>query len=181
MKKSDVLKDTTDEICEKCGEGDGRKMSRFGKFLGCTGYPECRNLKQLDSNGEPAEPEATDEKCALCGKAMVVKQGRFGKFFGCSDYPNCKGIKNIEKSTGVKCPACGKGDIVERRSRRGKMFYACNQYPECKQVYWSKPTGEACPTCRSLLVYGKQSLITCSSKSCNYKKEVPPLILTFLE
>jgi DNA topoisomerase-1 len=174
VKKSDVLKDTTDEVCEKCGKPMAVKMSRFGKFLGCTGYPECRNLKQLDANGAPAEPEKTDEKCALCGKPMVIKQGRYGKFLGCSDYPTCKGIKNIEKSTGVKCPACGKGDIVERRSRRGKMFYACNQYPECKQVYWSKPTGDTCPTCGSLLVYGKQNLVTCSSKTCDYKKEVTP-------
>ena len=104
---------------------------------------------------------------------MQVKFGRFGKFLGCTRYPDCKGIKRIEKKTGVTCPQCNKGDIVERRSKRGRNFYSCNRYPDCKFALWSKPTGEKCPDCGSLLVYAKEGKIGCSGKACKFSKEAP--------
>jgi len=170
VNKKDLTEKATEEICEKCGKPMVIKLGRFGKFLACTGFPDCKNTKPLNGDGEKAEPELTDEKCDLCGAPMQVKQGRFGKFLGCTKYPDCKGIKRIEKSTGVKCPQCGQGDIVEKRSRRGKTFYSCNKYPECKFALWSKPNGETCPDCKSLLVYGKGGTIACSNKECKFQK-----------
>lgn len=170
VSKKDLTEEATNEICDKCGRPMVIKLGRFGKFLACTGFPECKNTKPLNSKNEPQAPELTDEKCALCGATMVVKQGRFGKFLGCSRYPECKGIKKIENSTGVKCPSCGKGEIVEKRSRKGSTFYSCNQYPACKFALWSKPTGEKCPDCNNLLVFGKGGMTYCSNKACKFKK-----------
>lgn len=168
--KKELTEEATSEVCEKCGKPMVIKMGRFGRFLACTGYPDCKNTKQVGSDGKPQEPETTDETCEKCGKPMVVKHGRFGKFLGCSGYPDCKGIKKIQNKTGVKCPSCDKGEIVEKHSRRGKSFYSCDQYPNCTFAVWSKPTGETCPTCRSLLVYGAKNTIRCSKKGCGYAK-----------
>jgi DNA topoisomerase-1 len=173
QKYKDVSKaeEPTEEICEKCGSPMVIKTGRFGKFLACSGFPKCRNIKSLGTpDGGPAEPETTNEVCDKCGSPMIIKHGRFGKFLSCSKYPECKNMKPIVKSTGVACPECGKGEIVERRSKRGKTFYSCNQYPNCKFALWSKPTGEKCPKCGSLLVYGKGDTVACSSKECDYKK-----------
>jgi DNA topoisomerase-1 len=103
---------------------------------------------------------------------MNIKSGRYGAFLGCSNYPKCKTIKNINggsQGTGIICPACGQGEIVQKRSRRG-VFYACNKYPDCKNAYWSKPTGEKCPNCSALLVLGKNDSVKCSNKECTYEK-----------
>jgi len=170
--KKDLGTETeTSEICEKCGKPMVVKLGRFGKFLACTGFPDCRNTKQLSKEGKIEEPAVTDEKCPNCGAAMVVKQGRFGQFLGCSRYPECKTIKNIQKSTGVKCPECKEGDIAERRSKQGRTFYSCGRYPDCKFALWSKPTGESCPQCSSLLVFAAKGKIRCSSKECKFEKE----------
>ena len=161
----------TDEVCEKCGKPMVIKRGRFGKFLACTGFPECKNTKSLGGEGEGAgpAPEPTNEVCEKCGKPMMRKVGRFGPFLSCSDYPTCKSIKNIEKKTNVKCPKCGQGDIIERRSKRGKIFYSCNRYPDCEFALWDRPTGESCPECKSLLVYGAKGVTKCSNKECTYK------------
>jgi DNA topoisomerase-1 len=92
---------------------------------------------------------------------------------GCSGYPDCKYIKKIEKTVGVKCPKCQEGDIVEKKSKRGRVFYACNQYPKCENAYWSKPTGDKCPNCQSLLVYAAKNTVRCSDKECGYTAPVP--------
>ncbi len=161
----------TEEICEKCGSPMVIKTGRYGKFLACSGFPKCRNIKSLgQSEDGPPEPETTNEVCDKCGAPMVIKSGRFGKFLSCSKYPECKNMKPIVKSTGVACPECDKGEIVERRSKRGRIFYSCNQYPNCKFALWSKPTGEKCPNCGSLLVYGKGDTVVCSNKECGHKK-----------
>ncbi|MBI2427144.1 MAG: type I DNA topoisomerase [Candidatus Kerfeldbacteria bacterium] len=173
VSKKALTEEATDEVCPKCGKPMVIKMGRFGRFLACTGYPECKTTKPIGADGKPAEPEVTDEKCPECGSPMEVKRGRYGAFLGCTKYPDCKGIKKIEKVTGVKCPQCGKGDIVEKRSRRGKTFFACNQYPACKFALWSKPTGEKCPTCGSLLLYAAKNTVKCSSKDCSYTAELP--------
>lgn len=174
MQKQEEVKkheEATSEICEKCGKPMVVKFGRFGKFLACSGFPECRNTKQLDDKGQIAEEPKTDEKCELCGSPMVVKRGRFGTFLGCSKYPECKGIKRIEKSTGIQCPKCGQGELTEKRSKRGKTFYSCNKYPTCDFAMWNKPTGEKCPRCESLLGYGTKGTVACSNKECGYKTE----------
>ena len=128
-------------------------------------------LSAVNGAGQVEEPEKTDEKCELCGSPMQIKHGRFGKFLGCTKYPDCKGIKRIEILTGVKCPSCGEGDIIEKKSRGGKTFYACNQYPKCKTSFFAKPINEKCPDCNSQLVYGPKGTYKCSSKECKFSKK----------
>jgi DNA topoisomerase-1 len=171
LSKKDITEEKTDEVCDKCSKPMVIKFGRYGKFLACTGYPDCKNTKPLP--GDPAakaEPEITDEKCPNCGAAMLRRMGRFGPFLGCSGYPKCKTIKNIEIKTNLKCPKCGKGDIIERRSKRGKIFYGCNQYPDCDFALWNKPTGELCPDCKSPLTFAKKGTIACSNKECSFTK-----------
>jgi len=102
---------------------------------------------------------------------MGVSPGRFGAFLGCSGYPECKTIRSIAKPTGVKCPECSTGDIVEKKSKQGRKFFACNRYPDCKFSLPQKPTGESCPDCKSLLVFAAKGKIKCSSKECGYSKD----------
>lgn len=173
LSKADLVQEQTDEKCPKCGKPLVIKLGRFGKFKACTGFPECRHTSPVGEDKKLAE-EASDEKCPDCGKPLLLRRGKFGPFFGCSGYPDCKYIKKIEKKTGVACPACNQGEIIEKRSRRGKPFYACNRYPDCQNAYWSKPTGEKCPTCSSLLVYGAKDTVRCSSKTCDFKKSTEP-------
>ena len=174
LTKKELTESKTDEKCEKCGSDMVIKMGRFGKFIACTNYPECKNTKNLtkDKNGKEVieEPEVIEEKCEKCGSAMAKKRGPFGPFLGCTNYPECKNIKNIEIKTDVHCPECKKGEIIEKKSKRGKVFYACNQYPDCKFALWSKPNGKKCPKCSSLLVFGAKDTMKCSNKECKYKK-----------
>jgi DNA topoisomerase I, bacterial len=131
-----------------------------------------KELKYADEKIEKVEFEdqMTDEICDKCGKHMVIKHGRFGSFLACSGYPDCKNTKPIVVSTGVKCPLCGK-DIVERRSKKGRVFYGCSGYPDCTQLYWDKPVNEKCPKCGSLLVEKKSKTVkyACSNNECDYK------------
>jgi len=171
--KKELTEEATKEVCDKCGSPMVIKMGRYGKFLACSGFPNCRNIKSLAKEGETLEPETTNEICDKCGAPMIIKHGRFGKFLSCSKYPECKNMKPLLKSTGVVCSECGKGEIVERRSKRGRTFYSCNRYPDCKFALWSKPTGEKCPKCGKLLVYGKKDTIVCSNQECDFKKDAP--------
>ena len=171
INKKDLTEEATNEKCEKCGSPMIIKLGRFGKFMACSNYPECKNTKQIGDDGKIEEPETTDEKCEKCGKPMVIKIGRYGKFLGCSGYPDCRNIKPIVKSTGVKCPECGKGEIVEKKSKKGRIFYACDQYPKCKFSLWNKPTGELCPKCESLMVFGAKGKTRCSNKECGYETD----------
>ena len=162
----------TDEVCDKCGKPMVIKTGRFGKFLACTGYPECRNTKPYgtDEKAAAAASEPVDELCEKCGSPMVKRMGRFGPFIGCSNYPKCKNIKSIEIKINLSCPKCKQGEIIERRSKRGKVFYGCNRYPECDFALWDKPNGEMCPTCGNPLVYGAKGTIKCGSKDCSFTK-----------
>ncbi len=135
--------DETDEVCDKCGKPMVIKWSKTGKFLACSGYPECRNTKPLDSGGEPQE---TGEVCEKCGAPMVIRTGRYGQFLACSAYPKCKNTKAVP--TGVQCPEEGcSGQLVQRMSRRKKVFYSCSRYPDCTYVIWDKPVKQVCPAC----------------------------------
>ena len=143
--KQDVIKDalqeTTEEICPKCGKPLIIRWGRNGKFMACSGYPECRYSKPIEG-----ELITTDDVCENCGKAMVVKIGRFGRFLACSGYPDCKTSKPYP--IGVNCPNEGcTGKVVERRSKRGRTFYGCSRYPECNFVSWNKPIKMPCPQC----------------------------------
>jgi DNA topoisomerase-1 len=140
--KSD-LQEEAGEVCEKCGRPMVIRWGRNGKFMACSGFPECKNSKPLDNSNEV---ELTDEVCEKCGSQMVVKTGRFGKFLACSNYPKCKNTKPL--STGVTCPkdGCG-GQVIERRSKRGKAFYGCSNYPKCDFLSWDKPVNKECPAC----------------------------------
>ncbi len=171
VSKEELTQEKTTEICEKCGSPMVIKFGRFGKFLACSTYPTCKNTKPIGEDKKlQEEVQASHVSCTNCGAPMVVKHGRFGAFLGCSRYPECKTIMPIEKKTGVACPECGKGEIIEKRSKRGKIFFACNKYPSCKFALWSKPTGEKCPTCNSLLVFAAKQMIKCSSKTCDFAK-----------
>lgn len=173
LNKKELTEEKTGEICPKCGGELVIKLGRFGKFKACSKFPDCKYTEAIGEEKELAEQFAA-EPCPQCGRPLQIKRGRFGPFVGCTGYPECKYIKAIEKDTGIVCPACGQGKIIEKRSRRGRTFYACNRYPDCKQAYWSKPTGEKCPTCGSLLVYGAKQTVRCSNKDCQYTSALLP-------
>ncbi len=137
------LQEEAGEDCEKCGRPMIIRWGRNGKFMACSGFPECRNTKPIS---EEEEPQETDEVCEKCGSPMVIKRGRYGKFLACSNYPTCKNTRPL--STGVACPKEGcDGKVVERRSKKGRVFYGCSNYPKCDFVSWDKPVNESCPEC----------------------------------
>lgn len=159
-----------DRNCPECGNPLVVKYGRFGKFIACSDYPNCKYTEKT-AEEKQEDAEAAGIMCDKCGAPMVVKRGRYGSFLGCSKYPECKNIMKIEQKTGLKCPKCNLGDVVARKSKRGKMFYGCNRYPECDFAMWNKPTGEMCPVCKSPLAYAAKGKITCSNKECAYTKE----------
>jgi DNA topoisomerase-1 len=163
-----------DETCENCGKPMVVKRGRFGQFLACTGYPECKTTRKLIATKQgvtAAKPDQMlDEKCPKCGSNLVLKHGRFGEFTACSNYPTCRYVK--QKSTGVLCPKDG-GDIVERKSRRGKAFYGCANYPDCDFTLWNRPVPEKCPDCGAPFLvekvtkrHGRQ--LVCNNDDCSY-------------
>ena len=167
--------------CPNCGKPMVLRTSKFGtQFLGCSGYPECKTMMSLNALSEETsdeddakEPEVCEEKCEKCGSDMVFKTGPYGKYMECTN-SECRHRKPYRKSTGVKCPKCGEGTIVERKSKRGTIFYGCDRYPNCDFTLWNEPTGEKCPKCGSLLVkkvMKKGDVIACSNIKCGYKKE----------
>lgn len=168
VKKEDY-QEKLDRNCPDCGAGLIVKFGRFGKFIACSNYPNCKHTEKTDEEKE-LDKESEGQICEVCGAKLIVKRGKFGAFLGCSNYPECKNIKKIENKTGVVCPKCLKGDIVERKTKKGRLFYGCNQYPACDFSLWNKPTGEKCPKCSSLLVFATKGKSRCSSKECQYQK-----------
>jgi DNA topoisomerase-1 len=163
------------EECENCGRPMVVKRGRFGQFLACSGYPECKTTRKLIATGQgglaAAKPdEVLDEPCPQCGANLVRKHGRFGEFVACGNYPTCKYVR--QKTTGVKCPKDG-GEIVERRSRRGKVFFGCSNYPACDFTLWNRPVAEACPKCGAPFLVEKVTKkqgrqLVCNSDGCDY-------------
>jgi len=167
LKEKEIVKieKKTGRKCPECGQELVEKFGRFGKFFACSGYPECKYTEQ-NSDEKALQEKFAGEKCEKCGAPMTVKTGRFGSFLGCSAYPECKNIKKIEKKTGVKCPECEKGELVEKKTKRGRMFYACNQYPKCKFALWEKPINEKCPKCGGLMTEKRNGEKVCGNKEC---------------
>lgn len=145
------LQNTTDQKCDLCGRNMVIKWGRNGKFLACSGYPECKNTKPLE---EPKPPKHSDEACEICGSPMIIKRGKFGEFLACSRYPDCKNTRPI--STKIDCPEenCG-GTILQRQSRKGKIFYGCSEYPKCKFAIWNRPVDKNCPVCKYPIMENK--------------------------
>lgn len=161
-----VQDEVSDVVCDKCGSPMVIKQGKYGKYLACSNYPTCSNIKSLK---EKTPPKETDIVCEICGGKMLERQGKFGKYLSCSNYPQCKNTKPIVETV-AKCPKCGK-DVVKRVSKRGVTFYGCTGYPNCDFVSWDVPTGKLCPKCNAHLIYktsrGKKS-IKCSNKECDY-------------
>jgi len=169
----------TEIICEKCGRRMVIKWGRHGRFLACPGYPECKNTKEFvqEASGQVkvVEPvSGSTEKCEKCGKPMIVKTSRFGKFLACSGYPECKNTKAI--TTGVKCPQPNcKGELAQKRTKRGRTFYACSRYPDCKFALWDRPLPRPCPDCGAPFLvekFGRHSgpKAVCHNKDCGYQE-----------
>jgi DNA topoisomerase-1 len=169
--------EAAEEICENCGKPMAMKRGRFGQFLACTGYPECKTTRKIQKGGKISAPDVVlDELCPQCGKHMILKEGRFGPFTACSDYPTCKYIK--QETTGVGCPDCGVGEIVVKKSKRGRVFYGCSTYPACKFTLWDKPIAQQCPQCGARFIVEKVSkdgsrVLQCREEGCDYKEELP--------
>ena len=164
------------EVCELCGKPMQLKRGRFGPFLGCTGYPECRNIRKIGKSGVAAPaPVPLDEVCPVDGAQLVKRFGRYGEFISCSNYPKCKYIK--QETVGVSCsrPGC-KGEIVVKKSKRGKAFYGCSEYPNCNVVYWDKPVLDTCPQCNAPFLLEKTTkkqgtFRYCADESCGYRSD----------
>jgi DNA topoisomerase-1 len=160
-----------EEYCENCGRPMVLKKGRFGTFFACTGYPDCKTTKPI--GGTQKKPDVQlDEKCPVCGSNMVLKTGRFGEFTACGNYPTCKHVK--QKTIGMKCPECSEGEVVERRSKRGKTFYGCNRWPDCNFVTWGKPVQEKCPECGGPYMVEKwlkaEPVLQCPNADCKHKQ-----------
>ena len=170
---ADLTEQDAEEYCENCGRPMVLKKGRFGTFFACSGYPDCKTTKQI--GGTQKKPDvALEEKCPQCGNHLVLKTGRFGEFTACSQYPTCKFVK--QKTIGVACPNCSQGEVVERRSKKGKTFFGCNRYPECDFVAWGKPLSEPCPNCGSSYLIEKWlkagPVAQCPNGECKYKREL---------
>ena len=175
---SSAAPELPEQTCEKCGKPMALKRGRFGYFMACTGYPECRNTKKIvikEGTATAVGDVPLDEKCPECGNNLVKKHGRYGEFTACSNYPTCKFVKR--ETLGIPCPEKGcSGEIVGRRTKFGKTFYGCTRYPDCKFTVWGKPVAEACPDCGSPILLEKSSKKTgestrhCWNESCKYER-----------
>ena len=162
--------------CEKCGAEMVIRWGRFGRFIACSAYPECKNTKKVvEVSGEIQvhQDTPTHGNCPKCGAGLVLKHGRYGQFVACSNYPDCRYVH--QESTGVTCPDCGQGEVVQRRSRRRKVFYGCSTYPDCKFVLWYKPVAQPCPLCGAQYLLERSTkkaglIHYCNSSECHYQE-----------
>ena len=156
------LSELPKEKCPNCGGPLIVKSGRFGPYIACAKYPECRFSRPLAKNKVPDRP--SDEKCQECGAPMVIKTGRYGEFLACTRYPKCKHTRPVP--LGVKCPKCGTGDLAERRTRKGRNFFGCLRYPDCDYSTWNRPVPVACPSCGFLGMEEKQTKATGATRKC---------------
>jgi len=175
VKSEKFVGENLDETCPECQSQLSKKFGRNGYFIACTGYPECRYTRPI--NGEKNdEPVYSDESCDKCGARMLVKDGRYGKYLACSGYPECRNNQplNKPKSLGIPCPSCKEGEIMEKKSRYGKIFYSCNLYPKCKYALWDEPFAEPCPKCAFPIVVEKTTkrygtVRKCPREECDFQ------------
>ncbi len=164
-------------LCMLCGSPMQVKKGPYGPFLACSAYPKCKNVMEIDENGNPVpkkEPEKLGEKCPKCGEELVIKPTRSGgRFISCSGYPKCRYSRGLP--VGVACPQCG-GDLVEKRSRRGKPFYGCDNYPKCDYAVWNPPVAQSCPDCGHPLLVKKTTktgtYLACPQKTCKFRQKI---------
>jgi DNA topoisomerase I len=146
LDSADLQETQQEEYCENCGRVMVLKRGRFGQFMACTGYPECKTTRRLDQ-AKKVPDVPLEEKCPKCGRNLVLRHGRYGEFTSCSGYPDCKYIK--QNTIGVPCPECKDGEVAEKKARRGNFFYGCTNYPKCEFTSNYKPVAEKCPQCGS--------------------------------
>jgi len=161
----------SEDNCPECGKPLVIKDGRFGRFKACSGFPECKYKQGLDKK----ETKMLDETCPDCSSQLVLRDGRYGTFTACSNYPQCKYIKTEKQDTGIGCPDC-EGNIVRKKTRRGKIFYGCSRYPKCKFASWDEPVQQPCPQCERKFILHKRTktgtdLFYCSKQDCSYKEE----------
>jgi DNA topoisomerase-1 len=175
LDSADMQETAQEEYCENCGRVMVLKRGRFGQFMACTGYPDCKTTRRLDQ-GKRVPDIPLDEPCPKCGRNLMIRHGRYGEFTACSGYPDCKFVK--QNFIGVQCPDCKDGDLVEKKARKGNTFYGCSNYPKCKFTSANKPIDEKCPSCGNAFLVEKNlkagPLIACPNKECDYEREAPP-------
>lgn len=185
LERKDITTEQMDEACPKCGKTLTLRLGKRGRFVGCSGYPECdytRNANETAESAAAATPEIIEGRvCPKCESPLLIKSGPYGKFIGCTSYPKCRFIEPLEKpkDSGVVCPECKKGSLIERKSRYGKLFYSCNTYPDCKYAVWNPPVNEPCPKCGWPLLTLKVTKRrgtekVCAQKECGYVELVAP-------
>jgi DNA topoisomerase I len=174
LDSADVQETTQEEYCENCGRVMVLKRGRFGQFMACTGYPDCKTTRRLDQ-GKKVPDIPLDEICPKCGRNMMIRHGRYGEFTTCSGYPECKYVK--QNFIGVQCPLCKEGELVEKRARKGNTFYGCGNYPKCKFTSAHKPIAEKCPACGNEYLVEKflkaGPVIACPNKECEFERAIP--------
>ncbi len=174
LDSADVQETAQEEYCENCGRVMVLKRGRFGQFMACTGYPDCKTTRRLDQ-GKRVPDIPLDEPCPKCGRNLMIRHGRYGEFTACSGYPECKFVK--QNFIGVKCPLCQDGELVEKRARKGNTFYGCSNYPKCKFTAAHKPISEKCPSCGHEFLVEKYlkagPVIACPNKECDYERPAP--------
>ncbi|MBV9181556.1 MAG: type I DNA topoisomerase [Acidobacteria bacterium] len=175
LDSADVQETTQEEYCENCGRVMVLKRGRFGQFMACTGYPDCKTTRRLDQ-GKKVPDIPLDEPCPKCGRNLMIRHGRYGEFTACSGYPECKYVK--QNFIGVKCPLCKDGDLVEKKARKGNTFYGCSNYPKCKFTSANKPMAEHCPRCGNEYLVEKTlkagPVVACPNKECDYERATEP-------
>ena len=171
LDSADMQETAQEEYCENCGRVMVLKRGRFGQFMACTGYPDCKTTRRLDQ-GKRVPDIPLDEPCPNCGRNLMIRHGRYGEFTACSGYPECKYVK--QNFIGVKCPLCKEGELVEKRARKGNTFYGCSNYPKCKFTAANKPIPEKCPSCGNDYLVEKYlkdgPVIACPNKECDYER-----------
>jgi DNA topoisomerase-1 len=176
LDSADIQETTQEEYCENCGRVMVLKRGRFGQFMACTGYPDCKTTRRLDQ-AKKVPDIPLDELCPKCGRNMMIRHGRFGEFTACSGYPDCKYVK--QNFIGVKCPLCKDGEIVEKKARKGNTFYGCGNYPKCKFTSAGRPLAEKCPSCGSEYLVEKTlkagPVVACPNKECDYERAAEPV------
>lgn len=191
ISRAEITTETLDEACPKCAQPLMIRFGKRGRFIGCSAYPECDYTRNVGETAESAAAAAAAEAaeavviegrvCPEDGGQLVIKKGQYGKFIGCANYPKCKHIEPLEKprDTGVQCPECKQGSLIERKSRYGKLFYSCNTYPKCKYATWNPPVAETCPQCgwpvlTIKITKRRGTEKVCPQKECGYAEQIAP-------